>query len=102
MPRKQRSKVWQYRKGDYATHVTAAERTDRARTIEIRWWIPSLKKMQRKSLGFGIRDANGVIIREREQEAVRQTQAIYDSLMAGRSPLDAPRAEQGLLTLKEG
>lgn len=102
MPRKRRSKVWQYSKGEYSTTVTAAERTDRTRTIEVRWWIPSLKRFQRKSLGFGIRDDHGVILREREQEAVRQTQAIYDSLMSGRSPLEAPRADQGPLTLREG
>lgn len=102
MPRKRRSKVWQYQKGEYSSTVTAVERTDRGRTIEVRWWVPSLKRVHRRSLGFSIRDENGVIVREVEQEAVRQTQAIYDSLMAGRSPLEAPRNEQGPLTLQEG
>jgi hypothetical protein len=102
MPRKRLSKVWQYSKGDYATTVTAIERVDRGRTIEVRWWVASLKRFQKKSLRFGIRDERGVIVAEREQEAVRQTQAIYDSLMAGRSPLDASRSGDAPLTLQEG
>jgi hypothetical protein len=102
VPRKRRSKVWQYRKGEYTNSVTAVERVDRDRTIEVRWWIPSLRKYQRKSLGFGIRDHHGVVLLEKEQEAVRQTQAIYDSLMSGRSPLDAHREGDAPLTLQEG
>lgn len=103
MPRKRRSKVWQYQKGDYSTTVTAVERVGRDRVIEVRWWVPSLKRFQRRSLGFGVRDETGAIVAELEQQAVRQTQAIYDSLMAGRSPLEKPQStEHGPLTLREG
>jgi hypothetical protein len=70
--------------------------------IEVRWWAPNARKVQRRSLGYGIRDANGVIVADLEQQAVRQTQAIYDALMAGRSPLDKPSTEEGPLTLKAG
>lgn len=102
MPRKPRSKVWRYQKGEYSNTVTAAERLDRDRTIEVRWWVPTLQKFQRRSLGYAIRDATGSIVPELEQQAVRQTQSIYDALMAGRSPLNGPRAESGPLTLRAG
>ncbi len=73
-------------------------------TIEVRWWVPSIKKLQRKSLGFGVRDESGVVVEELEQRAVRQTQAIYDALMAGRSPLAQPSIpnDSAPLTLKAG
>lgn len=102
MPRKPRSKVWRYQKGEYSNTVTATERLDRDRTIEVRWWVPTLQKFQRRSLGYAIRDATGSIVPELEQQAVRQTQSIYDALMAGRSPLDGPQAESGPLTLRAG
>ena len=102
MPRKPRAKVWQYQKGEYSNTVTATERVDRDRTIEVRWWVPALQKFQRRSLGYGIRDATGCIVPELEQQAVRQTQSIYDALMAGRSPLDGPQSETGPLTLRAG
>jgi integrase len=102
MPRKPRSKVWQYQKGEYSNTVTATERLDRDRTIEVRWWVPALHRFQRRSLGFSIRDASGSIVPELEQQAVRQTQSIYDALMAGRSPLEGPQSESAPLTLRAG
>lgn len=101
MPRG-RTKVWQYQRGEYSNTVTAIERTDRGRTVEVRWWVPALKRFQRRSLGFGIRDANGSIVPELEQQAVRQTQSMYDALRAGRSPLQSPDSEEGPLALKAG
>ena len=44
-------------RGEYFNTVTAVERADRGRTIEVRWWIPNLKKFQRKSLGLRFRPA---------------------------------------------
>lgn len=102
MPRKPRAKVWRYQKGDYSNTVTATERLDRDRIIEVRWWVPTHQRFQRRSLGYGIRDAGGGIVVELEQQAVRQTQSIYDALMAGRSPLDSPQSESGPLTLRAG
>lgn len=102
MPRSRQAKSWQYQRGEYSNTVTAIERTDRGRTIEVRWWVPSLKRYQKRSLGFGIRDANGSVVPELEQQAVRQTQAIYDALRAGRPPLESPPSEEGPLALKAG
>ena len=102
MPRKPRSKAWRYQKGDYPTTVTATERLDRDGTIEVRWWVPALQKFQRRSLGYAIRDDLGRIVPELEQQAVRQTQSIYDALMAGRSPLERPQADNAPLTLRAG
>jgi hypothetical protein len=102
MAHRSRSKVWKYQRGEYFNTVTACERADRGRTIEVRWWIPSLHKYHRKSLGYRIRDDSGVIIPALEQQAVRQVQDIYDSLMAGRSPLQPPVSNAAPLTLKDG
>lgn len=53
-------------------------------------------------MGYSIRDSSGGIIAELEQQAVRQTQGIYDALMAGRSPFDDAPADEGPLTLRAG
>jgi integrase len=101
--KRSRSKVWTYQKGEFFNTVTATERTDRRRIVEVRWWVGSLNRFQRRSLRFSIRDENGAIVEELEREAVRQTQAIYDALMAGRpiSTNSAP-AEKAALTLRAG
>lgn len=102
MARNDRLKVWQYQRGTPPNTVTAIERTDRARIVEVRWWVPRLKRFQRRSLRFGIRDENGVIVEELQQQAVLQAQAIYDALMAGRTPLADETKSESPLTLKEG
>jgi hypothetical protein len=101
------AKVWQYQKGAPPHTVTAYERIDRNRVVEVRWWVGSLKRFKRLSLGSSIRDERGMIVEELEQEAVRKTQAIYDELMVGRYPeaaLEAPAGEEekGPLTLAAG
>ncbi|MQA91891.1 MAG: hypothetical protein GEU90_17005 [Gemmatimonas sp.] len=104
--RKKRSKTaaktWKYQKGEPPNTITAFERTDRGRVIEVRWWVGQLKRYQRRSLGFSIRDERGAIAPELEQEAVRQTQVMYDSLMAGRDPQAATEESEGPLTLAAG
>jgi integrase len=105
-PRKRKTgsaaKVWQYQKGEPPNTVTAYERRNRGRAIEVRWWVGSLKSFRTRSLGFGIRDERGRIVEELEQEAVRRTQAIYDALMAGRTPVDVDEEQEGPLTLASG
>lgn len=96
------AKPWKYQKGEPPNTVTAFERTDRGRVIEVRWWVGELKRYQRRSLGFGIRDDRGMIVPELEQEAVRQTQSTYDSLMAGREPRAGGDDSEGPLTLAAG
>jgi integrase len=100
--RKTGAKVWQYQKGDPPRTVTAVERLDRGRIIEVRWWVGHLKRFQRRSLGFSIRDDRGVIVQELEQEAVRLTQSMYDALMAGRTPQLDTDDDRGPLTLEAG
>ena len=102
MASRSRAKLWQYQKGEFPNTVTAIERPDRKRFIEVRWWVGSLGRFQRRSLGFGIRDANGVVIERLEREAVRLAQAMYDSLMAGQSVSTRSAAQDGPLTLKAG
>ena len=103
MARRERAKVWQYQRGEPPNTVTAIERLDRGRVIEVRWWVPRLKRFQRRSLGFAIRDANGVVADDLQRQAVQQAQAIYDALMAGRSPFAEESAENtGPLSLREG
>ncbi|MGH7618563.1 MAG: hypothetical protein ACREPM_15190, partial [Gemmatimonadaceae bacterium] len=95
-------RVWQYQRGTPPNTVTAIERADRGRIVEVRWWVPRLKRFQRKSLRFRIRDENGVIVEELQQQAVTQAQAIYDALMAGRTPLADEAKNEGPLRLNEG
>src|SRR5690606_3288983 len=98
------AKPWKYQRGEPPNTVTAVERTDRGRVIEVRWWVGSLKRFQRRSLGFAIRDERGAIVEELEREAVRQTQVMYDTLMLGRDP-SVPVAEvkgEGPITLAKG
>ena len=103
MGRRERAKVWQYQRGEPPNTVTAIERIDRGRVIEVRWWVPRLKRFQRRSLGFSIRDANGVVVDDLQRQAVQQAQTIYDSLMAGRSPFpEESAANAGPLALREG
>ena len=102
MGSKSRAKLWQYQKGEFPNTITAIERPDRKRFIEVRWWVGSLGRFQRRSLGFGIRDANGVVVERLEREAVRQAQAMYDALMAGHSISAQTTAQDGPLTLKAG
>jgi hypothetical protein len=82
--------------------VTAFERLDRRRVVEVRWWSNALNRFQRRSLGYTVRDSNGAIVADLEQQAVRQTQDIYNALMAGRSPFDDSPAQEGPLTLRAG
>jgi integrase len=96
------AKPWQYQKGEPPRTVTAVERMDRGRVIEVRWWVGHLKRFQRRSLGFGIRNERGVIVQELEQEAVRQTQAMYDAVMAGRDPQVLPEENEAPLTIAAG
>lgn len=102
MPQKAKARVWQYQRGEPPNTVTAVERTDRSRLVEVRWWVPRLKRFQRRSLGFSIRDERGIIVEELQREAVQHTQAIYDALMAGRSPTTVAATEEGPLTLVAG
>lgn len=102
MGAKSRAKLWQYQKGEFPNTVTAIERPDRKRVIEVRWWVGSLGRFQRRSLGFPIRDANGVIDENLKREAVRQTHAMYDALMAGQTVSTLSAAQNGPLTLKAG
>jgi hypothetical protein len=96
------AKPWKYQKGEPPNTVTAFERMDRGRVIEVRWWVGHLKRFQRRSLGFAIRDERGVIVEDLEREAVRQTQAMYDSLMAGREPRPVEEESTGPLSLVAG
>ncbi len=96
------AKPWKYQKGEPPNTITAVERTDRGRVIEVRCWVGQLKRFHRRSLGFSIRDDRGAIVPELEQEAVRRTQAMYDSLMAGREPQVAAEENGGPLSLAAG
>lgn len=96
------AKAWKYQKGEPPNTVTAYERLTRGRTVEVRWWLGETKKFRTRSLGFGIRDERGVIDPELEQEAVRQTQSIYDSLRSGRGLPLAEEEGAGPLTLEAG
>ncbi len=98
------AKVWQYQKGEPPNTITASERLDRGRVIEVRWWVGHLKRFRRRSLGFGIRDERGVIVEELERKAVRLTQSMYDALMSGRSPqlVEEDDEDIGPLTLAAG
>ncbi len=81
-----RAKAWEYQVGDAPNTVTAYERTDRGRAIEVRWWASELKRFRRKSLGFVIRDAAGMIDSDLQAKAVRLTRHLYDQLLAGEEP----------------
>lgn len=98
-----KAKTWEYQVGEPPNTVTAYERLDRGRAIELRWWVGELKRFKKKSLGFVIRDERGVIQEHLQREAVRLTQGWYDALMAGRTPaLEAEEETGGPLTLSAG
>ncbi len=91
-----RAKAWQYQVGEYPNTVTAYERLDRRRTIELRWWVGELRRFQKKSLGFRIRDESGAIDRGLERRAVVETQEWHASLTSMRQ---SRRAKQGMLAV---
>lgn len=90
-----RAKAWEYQVGEYPNTVTAYERLDRKRTIELRWWVGELRRFQKKSLGFRIRDESGAINPDLEREAVVLTQEWHTNLMGVRQ---SRRTEQGMPT----
>ena len=78
--------AWEYRVGERPNTVTAYERLDRKRTIELRWWMSDLRRYRRKGLGIRIRDESGAIAHDLERRAMILTQDWYDKLRAESKP----------------
>jgi hypothetical protein len=108
------AKAWMYQVGERPNAVTAYERLDRNRTIELRWWLKDRRRYKRKGLGIRIRDDTGAIVHDLERRAMILTQQWHEKLMAkckpkrtepeardrDLRPLREPR--QPLLTLVQG
>jgi hypothetical protein len=81
--RRTRAKLWQYQIGEPPHTVTAIERLDRNRVVEVRWWVGALDRYQHRSLKLYVRNDDGVVDPWLEQEAVRRTEEFYRELRRG-------------------
>lgn len=91
--------TWSHVVGIRPHRVTAYERVEKGNVLYLKWRANG--NWQKESLGKKLRDADGQILADVEQEAVARATARYNALVAGLPRGAKPKAEAPPLTLGE-